>query len=97
MSANTPPTGPPQQPQYQQQPHGTGKSAIADRLASPKAILGLIITVAAVWFIIANNSLVRIHLWVTWVSARLWIVLLLTFVAGAIVGFLFAKRRRRRD
>lgn len=48
------------------------------------------------WFIIANNQIVRIHLWLTYVNARLWIVLLLTFVAGAIVGYLFAKRRARR-
>jgi hypothetical protein len=96
MTANTPPPTP---------PTGTGhkpdrrsaKDVLGDRLASPKAALGALITIIAIWFIIANNTHVRIHLWVTWVSARLWVVLLLTFVAGALVGYLFARRRRRRD
>ena len=66
------------------------------RFATPRAFFGLLITAAAVWFIIANNTSVRIHLWLTWVSARLWLVLLLTFVAGALVGFLMGWRRRRR-
>jgi uncharacterized integral membrane protein len=91
MSANIPPTGTPQQPQG-----STAKDAMAEKLANPKVVIGGLITIAALWFIIANNSRVRIHLWVTWVSARLWVVLLLTFIAGALVGFLFAKRRNRR-
>jgi hypothetical protein len=36
---------------------------------------------------------VRIRLWIPYVTARLWIVLLVTFVAGALVGMLFARRR----
>lgn len=84
MTTNTTPTGP-------QSTH----TGMADRLATPKAFLAILITAAAAWFIIANNSLVRIHLWVTWVSARLWLVLLVTFLAGALVGFLVARRRRR--
>jgi len=90
MSANTPQTGP------QQQPPQRGKPSMAERLATPKAFLGLLITVAAIWFIIANDQLVRVRLWVPWVTARMWVVLLLTFVAGALVGYLFAKQRRRR-
>jgi len=92
MSANTPQTGPQRQPPQRE----AGKPTMAERLATPKAFLGLLITVAAVWFIIANNQLVRIHLWVPWVTARMWVVLLLTFVAGALVGYLFATQRRRR-
>lgn len=73
------------------EPGGAGRA-----LARPKVILGLLITAAAIWFIIANNTRVRIHLWLTWVSARLWLVLLITFVAGVLVGLLFAWRRSRR-
>jgi uncharacterized integral membrane protein len=95
MSANIPPVEPPTR---QSSRRASGKDALTDRLARPKVFIGGLITIAALWFIIANNSRVRIHLWVTWVSARLWVVLLLTFVAGALVGFLFARRRgRRRD
>jgi uncharacterized protein (DUF983 family) len=86
MATNTTPAG-----------HGSTRSTMTDRLAGPRMFLGILITAAAVWFMIANNSVIRIHLWVTWVSARLWLVLLVTFLAGALVGFLFAKRRRRRD
>ena len=38
----------------------------------------------------------RIHLWVTWVSAQLWLVLLATFVAGVLVGFLSNRHRSKR-
>ncbi|HET9173469.1 MAG TPA: LapA family protein [Actinospica sp.] len=88
MSANIPPVGAPE-------PERKERSRLAARLATPKVFIGGIITIAAVWFIIANNSRVRIHLWVTYVSARLWLVLLLTFVAGALVGFLTGRRRRK--
>lgn len=63
-------------------------------LLTPKRILALLIVAAAAWFIIGNNSKISIHLWLTWVSARLWLVLLVTFLAGALVGFLFGWRRR---
>jgi hypothetical protein len=74
----------------------TDRSDRGSRFATPRAFFALLITAAAVWFIIANNSLIRIHLWLTWVSARLWLVLLLTFVAGALTGWLLGWRRRRR-
>ena len=77
-------------------PPKSAKSPLSERLATPKAFLGMLITAAAVWFIIANNGHVRIHLWVTWVSARMWLVLLITFVAGMLVGFLFSRRRDKR-
>lgn len=96
MSAHTPPPTPPTGTGQQKPGRRSAKDVLGDRLASPKAALGAFITIIAIWFIIANNTHVRIHLWVTWVSARLWVVLLLTFIAGALVGFLFARRRRRR-
>ncbi|HEY3868310.1 MAG TPA: LapA family protein [Actinocrinis sp.] len=92
MSQSTPPPG----PYAAQEPATSGKQSMADRLATPKALIGALITIAAVWFIIANNTRVRIRLWIPYVTARLWIVLLVTFVAGALVGMLFARRRARR-
>jgi uncharacterized integral membrane protein len=89
MSTNIPPIGSPE-------PEGKRGSALAAKLATPKVVIGGLISIAALWFIIANNSEVRIHLWVTWISARLWVVLLLTFVAGALVGFLTGRRRAKR-
>jgi uncharacterized integral membrane protein len=89
MSTNTPPGGSPYEP------HRSAGDKLVDRLASPRAFFGILITIAAVWFIIANNTRVRIHLWLTWVTARMWLVLLLTFVAGVLVGLLSARRRRK--
>jgi uncharacterized integral membrane protein len=99
MSANVPPQPPPDPGARRQQPTRRSrwdKDALAEKLGTPKAFFGILITIAAVWFIIANNQIVRIHLWLAYVNARLWIVLLLTFVAGAIVGYLFARRRAGR-
>ena len=89
MTANIPPVG-------SAEPEAKRGSGLAGRLATPKVVIGGLIWIAALWFIIANNSTVRIHLWVTWISARLWLVLLLTFVAGALVGFLTGRRRAKR-
>jgi uncharacterized integral membrane protein len=91
MSANTPPTGSPHPPRR------STRDRIGDRLAKPKVAVAALITIAALWFIIGNNSRVRIHLWVVWFTARLWVVLLLTFLAGAALGRLSRNRRRTRD
>ena len=72
------------------------KDKLVGRLKNPKVIVGGVITVAALWFVFANDAVIRIRLWVTWVSAPLWTVLLLTFLAGALVGFLFARRKNQR-
>ena len=89
MSANIPPIG-------STEPEGKQGSGLVGKLATPKVIIAGLVSIAALWFIIANNSEVRVHLWVTWVSAKLWLVLLLTFAAGALVGFLSARRRAKR-
>lgn len=89
MGANIPPVG-------AAESESKRKPGLVERLASPKVFIGGLVTIAAVWFIIANNSQVRIHLWVTWVSAPLWLVLLLVFLAGALVGFLAGRRKRSR-
>ncbi len=69
---------------------------MSEKLLNPKSVIGLLIVVLAVWFIIANNTEVRVHLWVAWVSARLWLVLLGVFVAGLATGWLLKRRTVRR-
>jgi membrane protease YdiL (CAAX protease family) len=71
------------------------RGALAGKLQSPKTILGLLIVALAVWFVLANNSHTRIHLWVAWVSAKLWIVLAVTFLAGMLSGYLLRRRGDR--
>jgi membrane glycosyltransferase len=76
------------------------RPALRDRLLTPKTVTGTLVAALTVWFVLANNTHTRIHLWVVWVSARLWIVLAVMFVAGALAGFLLGRRgkdRRRRD
>ena len=72
------------------------KTPVTEKLLNPKSVIGLLIVVLAVWFIIANNTEVRVHLWVAWVSARLWLVLLGTFLAGLATGWLLKRRTANR-
>jgi hypothetical protein len=69
------------------------RGTFAQRLRSPKTIIGLLLVALAVWFVLTNNSHTRIHLWVAWVTARLWIVLALTFAAGMLAGWLIGRRK----
>ncbi|GLZ81914.1 hypothetical protein Afil01_67210 [Actinorhabdospora filicis] len=62
---------------------------------TPKMVLGAIIIVLAVWFVLANRDSARVQLFVTSVGAPLWLVLLVTFLAGWLTGWLL--RRRKQD
>ncbi|MDH6579717.1 LapA family protein [Kitasatospora sp. MAP5-34] len=53
------------------------------------------IVILAVWFLFANLERVKIQFWVFTVTAPLWIALLATLVAGAVLGWLFKGRRSR--
>jgi len=64
---------------------------------SPKVVIGGLILVAAVWFIVVNRAQVGIHLWVPRVTAPLWLVLLITFAAGALTEILLQRGRNRRQ
>jgi hypothetical protein len=68
-------------------------SAVSGKLAKPRVVAVLVIVALAIWFMIANSAHIRVHLWVFWVSARLWVVLLGTFLAGVATGWLLVKRR----
>jgi uncharacterized integral membrane protein len=89
--SGVPPTGAPGA-----EPEQKPRSALAERLLRPKVITGVVILVLAVWFILANTTHVRIHLWVTWVTAQLWIVLAVDLVAGMLLGFLLGRRNKDR-
>ena len=83
--SDLPPTGSPEA--------GRKRSALSEKLPNGKALAGLVIAVLAIWFIFANSARVRVHLWVFWFTARLWVVLLGTFLAGAAAGWLLRRRR----
>lgn len=72
------------------------KPTASERLVTPRNVIGLLIAVIAIWFIIANNTEIRVRLWVAWVNAKLWLVLLCTFAAGLLTGWLLKRRSVRR-
>lgn len=61
----------------------------------PKLILAVVIIAAVLWFVLVNNQRGEIKLWVHTVHAPMWLVLLCTFAAGIIAGWLLGRRRRR--
>lgn len=69
------------------------RSGLSEKLPSGKALVGLVLVALSIWFIAANNAHVRVHLWVVWINARLWLVLLCTLLAGAAIGWLVRRRR----
>lgn len=64
---------------------------------TPKMLGVVVILVAAIWFILVNRHTVSINLWVPQVKAPMWLVLLITFVGGIIVGLLLRRGRRRQQ
>jgi uncharacterized integral membrane protein len=75
---------------------GTGGKRARARL-SPKVIIGGLILIAAIWFIVVNRARVEIYLWVPKVTAPLWLVLLITFAAGALTEILLQRGRNKRE
>jgi uncharacterized integral membrane protein len=61
-----------------------------------KVIVTLVILAAALWFIFANTQDVKVRLWVPTVSAPMWLVLLVTFVVGMLLGLITPRLMRRR-
>jgi len=60
-------------------------------------LVSRLVTRVAVWFIVVNRAQVRIYLWVPKVTAPLWLVLLITFDAGALTEILLQRGRNRRQ
>ncbi|GAA2096509.1 hypothetical protein GCM10009759_25810 [Kitasatospora saccharophila] len=80
------------------------KTSSADRPASVtvggremriRTIAFLILGVLAIWFIAANTASVQIRLWIPTVTLPLWLVLLVTLLVGAALGWLLVRRRAR--
>ena len=65
------------------------------RRISPKLILVVLILAAGLWFVLVNTQHVKVKLWVETFHASMWLIVVCTFAAGLIVGWLLALRRRR--
>ena len=61
-----------------------------------KVIVALVILAAALWFIFANTQDVKVRLWVPTVTAPMWVVLLVTFAVGMLLGLVTPRLMRRR-
>jgi lipopolysaccharide assembly protein A len=61
---------------------------------SPRQIVVLVIVVLAALFIVQNRDTVQIGFFTLTVTASLWLLLVIMFVLGAIVGVLVGRRRR---
>jgi uncharacterized integral membrane protein len=90
--SNVPPVGAPTAANGQGE-----RGRVAQWLRRPKTVFGLLIAILAIWFILANNTETRIHFWVVWVSTKLWVGLLCTFVAGLLIGYLLKRRSRAKE
>ncbi|WP_099905610.1 lipopolysaccharide assembly protein LapA domain-containing protein [Streptomyces sp. TLI_171] len=61
-----------------------------------RTIAFLLLGVLAIWFIAVNTASVEIRLWIPTVTLPLWVVLLVTLLVGAALGWMLARRRARR-
>jgi uncharacterized integral membrane protein len=66
-------------------------------VVSPKMVTGGLILIAAAWFIVVNRGRVGIYLWVPKVTAPMWLILLITFAAGALTEILLQRGRNKRQ
>ena len=60
---------------------------------TPRTWLGIAIAVVVIIFILQNRQPVEISLLTLQVSAPLWVVLLVVFLAGFVTRWLVSKRR----
>jgi uncharacterized integral membrane protein len=74
----------------------TGTSA-SKRVISTKMITIAVILAAAIWFILVNTGKARVRLWIPTVSAPMWVVLLVTFAGGMVVGLLIRRSNRAKS
>jgi uncharacterized integral membrane protein len=95
MTSYTPPTG--SDPQIPGITPAAEATPSKHRRVPPKLIAAVLILAIVLWFAFANTKDAQIKLWVRNVSAPVWLVLVCTFAAGVIAGYLLRRRRPRRN
>ena len=63
---------------------------------TPKRTGAVLISAAALWFILVNRATIAVNLWVPKVTAPLWLILLITFAVGLLTGLLLARGRKQK-
>jgi uncharacterized integral membrane protein len=74
----------------------TGTSATKRTISTKMVTIGVILA-AAIWFILVNTGKARVRLWIPTVSAPMWVVLLVTFAGGMVVGLLIRRSNRAKS
>jgi uncharacterized integral membrane protein len=64
---------------------------------TPKRTAAILITAAALWFILVNRATIGVYLWVPKVTAPLWLILLFTFAGGLLTGLLLSRGRKKKE
>lgn len=72
--------------------HGSRTAGLS---VSPRVLVGALLVALSVWFVLINTRSVRIHFWVFWAQAPMWLVLVVALLVGAAASWLFQRRRRQ--
>jgi uncharacterized integral membrane protein len=75
----------------------TTETSANKRVISTKMVTIGVILAAAIWFILVNTGKARVRLWIPTVSAPMWVVLLVTFAGGMVVGLLIRRSNRAKS
>ena len=67
-----------------------------DKAQRSRMIGGIVIAVAAIWFILANTRETSINFWVVTVTSPMWLTLAGTFIAGMLTSLLLTRTRTRK-
>ena len=74
---------------------GAGRGpAQLDKAQRTRIIGGIIVSIVAIWFIMANLHRVQITFWFVTVSSPMWLTLAGTFIAGMAATLLFTRHRK---
>lgn len=75
-------------------PDSTAVAPKRKRGIPPKVIIGALLLAALIWFVAVNTRDAKITVWIPTYNVPVWIVLLVTFAGGWIVGSLLRRRRQ---
>ena len=68
----------------------------ADKADRSRLIGAIVISIVAIWFILANTHKVSITFWVVTVTSPMWLTLAGTFLAGMLTSLLLTRTRKRK-
>ena len=67
----------------------------ANKAEHTRLIGGIVISIIAIWFVVANTHKTSITFWVVTVTSPMWLALAGTFLAGMLASLLLTRTRTR--